>query len=216
MNCRRVNALLSAYIDKELTGFEMLQIGQHLSDCSECSCELNSLLSIKSMLSSLPVSEPDPAWLQSLSATVHDATLPFYDRWLSRLSAADLTFSFNHRKLTSALMLSSVAIFMVSASFDHNVRETQQLAAGGATADYKVNYSPGDAGFREQWLSSASMVQAEMPDVQMRDFPLQNRRMWPASDPIPAFGPRAGFAGGNGARLTMVGFNTISAGYGSR
>jgi len=47
MNCHRVQSLISAYVDCELPGVEMLAIRQHLNQCSECNSEFESLLSIK-------------------------------------------------------------------------------------------------------------------------------------------------------------------------
>ena len=36
MNCGRVSNQLSAYIDRELTGAEMLSVRGHLGDCDSC------------------------------------------------------------------------------------------------------------------------------------------------------------------------------------
>jgi anti-sigma factor RsiW len=58
VNCRKVNSLLSAYIDAELPGVEQLQIRDHLKSCRECSDEYESLLTTKRMLSALRLKEP--------------------------------------------------------------------------------------------------------------------------------------------------------------
>ena len=70
MNCRRVNALLSAYLDGELTGFEMLQIRDHIARCSDCREEQESLQSIKSMLAALPQHDPDPTFKKTMNHAV--------------------------------------------------------------------------------------------------------------------------------------------------
>lgn len=53
MNCRRINSLLSAYIDRELTGAEMLEVRQHLRDCPACDLEHETLQDTKRLLNSL-------------------------------------------------------------------------------------------------------------------------------------------------------------------
>jgi len=72
VNCRRVNSLLSAYIDRELGGADQLQIRDHLRQCDTCAREHDSLLITKRLLSGLAVQEPRPdletAILQRLSA----------------------------------------------------------------------------------------------------------------------------------------------------
>jgi len=58
MNCRSVQPMLSAYMDRELSGHEMLRIREHVSHCAECEQELEALRATKQMLGGLP--EPTP------------------------------------------------------------------------------------------------------------------------------------------------------------
>ena len=60
MNCGRVSNQLSAYIDRELTGTEMLQIRSHLSDCDPCRAEHEALCRVKMVLGRLRTVEPPP------------------------------------------------------------------------------------------------------------------------------------------------------------
>ncbi|MCC6727736.1 MAG: zf-HC2 domain-containing protein [Chthonomonadales bacterium] len=60
MNCRRINSLLSAYIDGELAGVEQLHVRQHLRVCSECDDEYQSLLNTKRLLSGMVFQTPRP------------------------------------------------------------------------------------------------------------------------------------------------------------
>ena len=48
MHCGRVSNLLSAYIDRELAGAEMLPIRHHLDVCPGCAAEHESLRRVKS------------------------------------------------------------------------------------------------------------------------------------------------------------------------
>ena len=60
MNCRKVNSLLSAFIDGELTGNEQLQVRQHLRICAACAEEHDSLQQTKQILARLSTRDPDP------------------------------------------------------------------------------------------------------------------------------------------------------------
>jgi anti-sigma factor RsiW len=58
MNCGRVSNQLSAYIDRELTGIEILQIRSHLTECDRCRGEHEALCWMKMMLGRLRSLEP--------------------------------------------------------------------------------------------------------------------------------------------------------------
>lgn len=58
MNCRKVNHLLSAYMDGELGGVEHRQIRAHLQACQDCSSEYAALLQTKRLLAALRIQEP--------------------------------------------------------------------------------------------------------------------------------------------------------------
>ncbi|MHB0997958.1 MAG: anti-sigma factor family protein [Armatimonadota bacterium] len=50
MNCHKIQNLLSAYVDCELSGLEMLAVRQHLSQCDECNTEFEQTLIVKRSL----------------------------------------------------------------------------------------------------------------------------------------------------------------------
>ena len=50
--------LISAYIDRELPGKQMLSIRDHLNSCPECHQEWQELSSLKGRLGTLPLVEP--------------------------------------------------------------------------------------------------------------------------------------------------------------
>jgi anti-sigma factor RsiW len=58
MLCGRVTNLLSAFIDSELAGAEMLQVREHLAACAACRQEQASLLEMKSLLGQMPAATP--------------------------------------------------------------------------------------------------------------------------------------------------------------
>ena len=58
MLCSRVQNLLSAYVDSELTGSETLQLRAHLRDCPACRAEHDELRLTKSLFGALAAKEP--------------------------------------------------------------------------------------------------------------------------------------------------------------
>jgi hypothetical protein len=58
MNCHRIQSLISAYVDGELPGVEMLAIRQHLSGCNDCKVEFESILLVKRSMSCLSSMQP--------------------------------------------------------------------------------------------------------------------------------------------------------------
>jgi predicted anti-sigma-YlaC factor YlaD len=60
VNCRKVNQLLSAYIDGELRGIEQRQVFEHVARCSDCDEEYESLLQMKRMLGCMRTHQPSP------------------------------------------------------------------------------------------------------------------------------------------------------------
>ena len=58
MNCHKVQSLVSAYVDCELSGLEMLAVRRHLSDCEQCRQEVEAILAIKRSFGSLRPRHP--------------------------------------------------------------------------------------------------------------------------------------------------------------
>lgn len=68
MNCNVVRNLLSAYVDSELSGNQMLAIRSHVSLCDECRVELDQLKAVKTGLSLLAEHQPDPMMAKRIVA----------------------------------------------------------------------------------------------------------------------------------------------------
>ncbi|MHB0912157.1 MAG: anti-sigma factor family protein [Armatimonadota bacterium] len=47
MNCHKIKSLMSAYVDSELPGVEMLSFRRHISECPACREEYESILQVK-------------------------------------------------------------------------------------------------------------------------------------------------------------------------
>jgi len=147
MNCGRVSNQLSAYIDRELTGVEMLHIRRHLDDCAACCAEYDALCRMKMALGRLRSPEPgsefvrqtvrrwerhqaseggwQPAyhpWLLSLQSRF-PASSP--DRLVSLLSRLDGTWRLSFGLAT----LSLAAALMLTGVFLHRPRHADALIA---------------------------------------------------------------------------------------
>ncbi len=86
MNCRRVSHLISAYVDGELTGVEMLEVRKHLSACSECASEYESLRSTKALLAGLPTAKPREGFSARILSRLDEVTVPVYLRFWNKLA----------------------------------------------------------------------------------------------------------------------------------
>lgn len=95
MHCSRVQDLLSAYCDYQLTGAEMLQVSEHLEGCPACQREHASLKQVRALLRSLPPVEADrpfdPRALDAQPRLRFDLPDWYYDT-LERVRLATLGF----------------------------------------------------------------------------------------------------------------------------
>ncbi len=53
MNCQKIERLLSAYIDNELSGRDMFKVRAHLSECTHCQTMLSEVESIRERVRAL-------------------------------------------------------------------------------------------------------------------------------------------------------------------
>ncbi len=70
MNCKNIQALLSAFVDGELTGHQMLEIRSHVADCRCCREEETEMRLLKSLLTATPVIEPSDDFEERLISAV--------------------------------------------------------------------------------------------------------------------------------------------------
>ncbi len=68
MNCKSVQNRLSAYLDRELGGDELLQIRAHMSVCRECREEADGLRALKALLGGIRCPEPPENLAERLTA----------------------------------------------------------------------------------------------------------------------------------------------------
>ena len=128
MNCRQRRDLISAYLDQELTGQQMLEMHTHLGVCADCARECREMRDVRRLLRAAAPFHPPAAARERLVAQLDREAAP-------AMSLAALTAPLLHwwtmldedqpavgvrprgRRLVSALALSSVAILAVAAPF---------------------------------------------------------------------------------------------------
>lgn len=111
MNCRHVVNLMSAYIDGELTGIEMLDIRAHLHDCPECRREYESLRLVKQTLAELKTVAPREEFASSILQQLDAVEVTGYQHFVNTV------FSFLHKRMTpvaTALAVSGAALVILS------------------------------------------------------------------------------------------------------
>ena len=116
MNCRRVSNLLSAYMDAELAGAEMLEIRAHLDRCPTCLSEYESLLHTKRLLGSLALRMPRTDFETTLTASAERAAHPVM-RWMPSWLAAwrdGIVAPVRPRPVVTALALSVAGLLLAT------------------------------------------------------------------------------------------------------
>jgi len=112
MNCRRVSSLISAYIDGELTGIEMLEIRRHLESCRSCTLQYESLRLTKQLLSRLAYAEPRAGLADRICKRLDEVAVPQHLRLWHKI------LDYGHRKLTpvaaGCAALGAILAFLVS------------------------------------------------------------------------------------------------------
>lgn len=128
MNCGRVQALLSAYVDREVTGHEMMEIRHHLHQCEACREEESGLRQIKEMMNRVSVPEPDGCFEDRLVDTVFSQT---YGNGLNWRPAAYLL------SVAAVLTIGLVPLSQHLLHPIHSAAETTALS--GKTATPSIN-----------------------------------------------------------------------------
>lgn len=103
---------MSAYVDGELTGMEMLEIRQHLSECADCAEEHESVRFVKQAVSRLATVAPHENFAASILGRLNDVSVPTHQRLINNV------VSFLHKKVSpvaAALAASGLALVLLSA-----------------------------------------------------------------------------------------------------
>ncbi|HUV04780.1 MAG TPA: zf-HC2 domain-containing protein [Armatimonadota bacterium] len=127
MNCRKVQSLISAYVDCELSGLEMLAVRQHLSDCGECTLEFESLLGVKKALGSLCAQRPTSDLANRICARLDQLSLPKGNLILAALQANLTAFPARLRWAAAGLSVFTVLLMLRAGQMSTNQPLLAQL-----------------------------------------------------------------------------------------
>lgn len=129
MNCRRVINLMSAYVDGELTGEEMLAIRRHLATCAECAEEHESVLVTKRALANLGTVQPRHDFAAAILAQLDEVTVPRHQRffdWIVRVLREKVS------PVAAALAVSGAALVIMSAGEVEKLAPVTTVSVAGA------------------------------------------------------------------------------------
>jgi anti-sigma factor RsiW len=73
MNCNYAQSRISAYVDGELAGGEMLNVRAHLAACENCKAAYENCLNLKRAVSSMPDHSPSPEFQHRLVNAIRRA-----------------------------------------------------------------------------------------------------------------------------------------------
>jgi len=125
VSCKAIRNKLSAYLDGELAGFEMLDIRSHLHRCGDCEKEYEELRRLKRLISSMPEGDPGEDFAQKLKDRVfrpsHLKPGPVPVAMISGLAfvaALLVSLAAFHRQPGPAAVTAGAAQPSASASFD--------------------------------------------------------------------------------------------------
>jgi anti-sigma factor RsiW len=119
MNCNSVQTRLSAYLDRELSGNELLELRAHLADCRECRIEETELRNLKMMLGGLEAPAPSDDLADRLCCAMLQESRKVETRWSWRKPV--ITFA-------SVAAVSMIATFFIfSLRTDKTVQPGQDI-----------------------------------------------------------------------------------------
>jgi Putative zinc-finger len=161
MECARIEALLSEYLERSLPAQDMAQIAAHLHECGNCSALLEEMRSLVLTCKAFPVMEPDVELIERI--LLRTSGKPRTRSWRERLSqyvlqpmltprfALGATLAVLFLALAVNLMLPRIAVVASVLSpkemFRHMDRGVQQIYARGLKAYDKKNEWQAQFGF---------------------------------------------------------------------
>ncbi len=166
MNCRRVHGLLSAYIDREVTGREMLVIRAHLAQCPDCADECESLSCTKEAVAALRTRAPQSD-LETLILTrvARERRAPAVWPALA-VASSDRVRQARLAALAAALAVTALALSVRNTLVDQADRRDalavhHPAGQAGSVADWNVEALHGDVDRQSvsTWAVPASRVE---------------------------------------------------------
>jgi len=157
MNCRRITNLLSAYMDGELTGVEMLEIRRHLSDCPDCAEEHAAMLFTKQAVSRLANVTPRKEFVARLMVSLDQVRIPHYQRVFNSFAR---TMHKRFSPVAAALAVSGFAMVVLSAG---GMVDGLSTAGDQSVADAPFSAGVAHASFLPELHSSPELMASASP-----------------------------------------------------
>ncbi len=130
MNCRQTQELISAYLDQEMTGQQMLEMCAHLRVCPDCARECRETGEMRRLLRALlPPSLPTEAE-RRLAERLTRPEVSAWETLASSLAAPRPETAPRGRRLATALGLSCAVILAVAAPFAPPTGDAAAVSAG--------------------------------------------------------------------------------------
>jgi hypothetical protein len=125
LNCQRTQSLLSAFLDGELTGEEMLLVRRHVFSCNDCHKEFVSLQVVKRLLGSLDSVDANDEWQSRVTAHAYAGCRPWWEKRLPTypINLVFETVSGEHsltprgRRTARVLALSAIVVLLAASPF---------------------------------------------------------------------------------------------------
>jgi anti-sigma factor RsiW len=125
MTCGQVGALLSDYLDNEITAEQAAQIKAHLSECTECRAEHSDMRTVRNALGSGSVSLPEAEyWSQTEELILEKTTRAERQITLVRSSAERHSFARAVMSLAASLIILASAL-MVGGDLQYQLASQQ-------------------------------------------------------------------------------------------
>lgn len=135
MNCHRVRSLVSAYVDGELPGVEMLAIRHHLAECTECTKEYESILNLKRLFGRLQPKRPRTDLAAKICQSLDQLAQPSHDRWITVLTRYLQPLPSRIRIAAAGLaVLSALLVIRVGGSTQSNILQPGNVISTVASA----------------------------------------------------------------------------------
>lgn len=177
MNCRRVNGMISAYIDSELSGMDMMAVRRHLTECDECRREYESIIEVKRAFGALSPKRPADGFTTRIFAHLDEVSIPLHRRIISYVRQRLFVFP-PKVKLATAGIAAAAVILSISSGYmgSHNIR----------TAENTVHFAPYGMA-NETFLPISEFSSTGSPMVWKEEAPMLWRSAKEPFNPFPDY-----------------------------
>lgn len=160
MNCGQIDRLISAYIDGELAGVEMLAVKRHISNCPRCADEFESIRNVKRMMSGMAYVTPQRDLTSLICTRIDECRVPKYLRLFNSVVA----YGRSHvNPALAALGAVGAALVVLTAGSVIDNRHAVVNASFSPKITLRPVYEPNSATLKLETVADAPVIPAERP-----------------------------------------------------